>query len=103
MLVFDEATSALDNATEQSVMEAVEGLNRDLTMVMIAHRLITVANCDRIVQPKAWRFLKGRNFGEFSSRVIRKFKGNHLKKLNYLFAFANSSFFVFTAGTSSFD
>ena len=49
MLVFDEATSALDNATEQAVMEAVEGLSRDLTLVMIAHRLTTVANCDRII------------------------------------------------------
>jgi len=50
VLVFDEATSALDNATEQAVMEAVEGLSRDLTLVMIAHRLTTVANCDRIIE-----------------------------------------------------
>ena len=50
LLVFDEATSALDNATEQAVMEAVEGLSRDLTLVMIAHRLTTVANCDRIIE-----------------------------------------------------
>ncbi len=50
VLVFDEATSALDNATEQSVMDAIEGLNRDLTVLLIAHRLTTVRRCDFIVE-----------------------------------------------------
>jgi ABC-type multidrug transport system fused ATPase/permease subunit len=50
VLVFDEATSALDNATEQSVMDAIEGLDRDLTIVLIAHRLSTVQRCDSIVE-----------------------------------------------------
>lgn len=49
VLVLDEATAALDNATEQAVMEAVEGLSRDLTIVMIAHRLSTVQRCDRLI------------------------------------------------------
>lgn len=55
VLVFDEATSALDNATEQSVMEAIEGLNRDLTILLIAHRLTTVRRCDIIVELKEGR------------------------------------------------
>jgi ATP-binding cassette subfamily B protein len=50
VIVLDEATSALDTSTEEAVMEAVEGLSRDLTMVMIAHRLSTVQRCDRVVQ-----------------------------------------------------
>jgi ATP-binding cassette, subfamily B, bacterial PglK len=50
VLVFDEATSALDNATEQSVMDAIEGLSRDLTILLIAHRLTTVRRCDIVVQ-----------------------------------------------------
>jgi ATP-binding cassette subfamily B protein len=50
VLVFDEATSALDNATEQSVMTSIEGLNRDLTILIIAHRLTTVQRCDTIVE-----------------------------------------------------
>lgn len=50
VLVFDEATSALDNATEQSVMEAIEGLSSDLTILLIAHRLSTVRRCDTIVE-----------------------------------------------------
>jgi ATP-binding cassette subfamily B protein len=50
VLVFDEATSALDNATEQSVMDAIEGLSSDLTILLIAHRLSTIKRCDTIVQ-----------------------------------------------------
>ncbi len=50
VLVFDEATSALDNATEQSVMDAIEGLSSGLTILLIAHRLTTVRRCDTIVE-----------------------------------------------------
>jgi len=50
VLVLDEATSALDNATEQSVIEAIDGLDRELTVIIIAHRLTTVQHCDTIVE-----------------------------------------------------
>ncbi len=50
VLVFDEATSALDNATEQTVMDAIEGLSSNLTILLIAHRLTTVRRCDTIVE-----------------------------------------------------
>ena len=50
VLVLDEATSALDNATEQAVMDAIENFNRDLTILLIAHRLTTVRHCDTIVE-----------------------------------------------------
>lgn len=50
VLVLDEATSALDTATEHTVMEAIEGLGPELTIVMIAHRLSTVARCHRVIQ-----------------------------------------------------
>lgn len=48
VLVLDEATSALDNETENAVMEAIGGLDRDLTILLVAHRLTTVALCDRV-------------------------------------------------------
>ena len=48
ILVFDEATSALDNETEAAVMEAVNSFHGKKTMVIIAHRLNTIANCDVI-------------------------------------------------------
>src|SRR5690606_6023060 len=47
-LVLDEATSALDNVTEQAVMEAVHNLSHEITIVIIAHRLSTVRECDQI-------------------------------------------------------
>ena len=53
VLILDEATAALDNATEESVMNAVEGLSRELTVVMIAHRLTTLARCDRVIELSA--------------------------------------------------
>ena len=50
VLIFDEATSALDSATEQSVMKAIEGLGEKLTILIIAHRLTTLKECDRIIK-----------------------------------------------------
>ncbi|WP_255001173.1 ABC transporter ATP-binding protein [Cyanobium sp. Alchichica 3B3-8F6] len=50
VIVLDEATSALDTITEEAVMEAVDGLRKDLTIVIIAHRLSTVKNCDRVIR-----------------------------------------------------
>ncbi|MGK7873298.1 MAG: ABC transporter ATP-binding protein [Xenococcaceae cyanobacterium] len=48
VLVMDEATAALDNQTEAEVMQAVEKLSGEKTLIMIAHRLSTVKNCDRL-------------------------------------------------------
>lgn len=48
ILVLDEATSALDNETEAAVMEAIEHLLGHKTMIIIAHRITTVRNCDVI-------------------------------------------------------
>ncbi|WP_114651951.1 ABC transporter ATP-binding protein [Polynucleobacter necessarius] len=50
VIIFDEATSALDNETEQAVMQAIEGLSKDLTVLIIAHRLTTLKNCTQIVE-----------------------------------------------------
>ena len=49
VLFMDEATSALDNLTEKAVMEAVDSLKGHRTILIIAHRISTVRNCDRIV------------------------------------------------------
>ena len=50
VIIFDEATSALDSETEQAVMQAIEGLSKDLTLLIIAHRLSTLKNCTQIVE-----------------------------------------------------
>ena len=50
VIVFDEATSALDNNTERAVMEAIENLSDELTVIIVAHRLTTLKNCTQIVE-----------------------------------------------------
>jgi ABC-type bacteriocin/lantibiotic exporter with double-glycine peptidase domain len=69
VLVFDEATSALDTDTEDAVMQAIYGLDREFTVIMIAHRLSTVRGCDvlfkldtgRVVGSGSYEALLGRN------------------------------------------
>jgi len=50
VIIFDEATSALDSKTEQAVMQSIESLGKELTLLIIAHRLTTLKNCDQIVE-----------------------------------------------------
>jgi len=64
VLILDEATSALDNATEQSVMDAIEALDRNLTILLIAHRLTTVRRCDTVIELKEGRVVAQGRFEE---------------------------------------
>lgn len=50
IIVLDEATSALDNETEKAVMESVDALQGQKTLVIVAHRLSTIKNCDKIYE-----------------------------------------------------
>ncbi len=52
ILILDEATSALDNDTETAVMEAIDKLHGSKTMIIVAHRLSTIRNCDAIYEIK---------------------------------------------------
>ena len=54
VLILDEATSALDNQTEKAVMDAVNNVSRNITIIKVAHRLNTVKDCDII-----FKFEKG--------------------------------------------
>jgi ATP-binding cassette subfamily B protein len=58
VLVFDEATSALDDETETSVMASVDSLEGNLTVIMIAHRLSTLRNCDVIYRLENGRIVE---------------------------------------------
>ena len=49
VLVLDEATSALDEATELQLIEALAGLDRDITIIIISHRSATLALCERVI------------------------------------------------------
>ena len=48
IILFDEATSALDNETQKKVQQAIDNLNKDYTIMIIAHRFSTILNCDKI-------------------------------------------------------
>jgi ATP-binding cassette subfamily B protein len=50
VIVFDEATSALDNETESAVMDSINGLGGELTILMVAHRLSTLRGCTQVVE-----------------------------------------------------
>ena len=49
LIIFDEATSNLDTITETAIKDTIFDLNKELTCIIIAHRLSTVKNCDKIV------------------------------------------------------
>jgi ABC-type multidrug transport system fused ATPase/permease subunit len=68
MLILDEATSALDNLTERSVMDAVHTMTGQKTIVMIAHRLSTVRNCDRIFLLRDGRVAASGRFEDLVTR-----------------------------------
>lgn len=60
ILILDEATSALDTDTESAVMEAIDALQGRKTLIIIAHRMSTIQNCDRVYEIKDKRaFLRG--------------------------------------------
>ena len=71
VLIFDEATSALDNVTEQVVMEAVHALGGSKTLLLIAHRLTTVRECDRIFVLERGRIEDQGTFAELITRNQR--------------------------------
>ena len=50
ILIFDEATSSLDFETELATINAIEKLGKDLTIIMVAHRVSTLKKCDKIIK-----------------------------------------------------
>ena len=74
VLVFDEATSSLDNVTEQNVMNAVNKIGKDLTIIIIAHRLSTVKKCDKI-----FLLEKGELIGQGTFEELVQFNENFRK------------------------
>ncbi|MBF0995920.1 MAG: ABC transporter ATP-binding protein, partial [Lachnospiraceae bacterium] len=64
ILVFDEATSALDNETEAALMGAINSFHGRKTMIIIAHRLNTIENCDLIYEVKGEKITRSSLNGE---------------------------------------
>ena len=70
VLVLDEATSALDNQTEQAVMDAVNNIGKDMTIILIAHRLNTLKNCDIIFKLEKGEVI---DQGTFEKLIINEY------------------------------
>ena len=58
LLILDEATSALDNKTEISLVETLKGINKEKTILIIAHRLTTLKYCDRVLELKEGKIIE---------------------------------------------
>jgi ABC-type multidrug transport system fused ATPase/permease subunit len=68
LLILDEATSALDNETERQIVDSILDLNRSKTVIVIAHRLSTVENCDMVYLMRSGRIV---DRGSFSMIIER--------------------------------
>lgn len=67
VLVFDEATSALDSETEMAVMQSLNSISKNKTLILIAHRLSTLESCNRIIRLEHGRIAFDGDFSEFNS------------------------------------
>ncbi len=72
VIVFDEATSALDNGTEREIMQAIEALGDELTIIMVAHRLTTLKGCDQIVELESGAVKQIGTYDEIIGKAIRQ-------------------------------
>jgi ABC-type multidrug transport system fused ATPase/permease subunit len=66
LLILDEATNALDNLTEKAVMDAINNLKKDITIILIAHSLSTVKNCNKIFMIESGKL---KNEGTFEELI----------------------------------
>jgi subfamily B ATP-binding cassette protein MsbA len=72
-MIFDEATSALDTESEQLIQQSINSLKGDRTIVIIAHRLSTVRNCDYIYVLKEGRIVEEGVFDELYGDTNSRF------------------------------
>ena len=58
LLIMDEATSALDNQTEDNIMKTINSLKGEITIIIIAHRVRTLKDCDRVIEIEGGKILE---------------------------------------------
>lgn len=78
VIVLDEATSAVDNLTEKKIVKSIEALGNDRTVIMIAHRLNTVKNCDCIYMMENGKVIASGTYDELATQneKFRSMLGN---------------------------
>lgn len=66
VVVLDEATSALDEGTESAVMQSIEGLGDDITIIMVSHKMASLRSCDQIIELRNGAIHRVGNFQDFA-------------------------------------
>jgi ABC-type multidrug transport system fused ATPase/permease subunit len=69
VLIFDEATSALDKQTEKEIMDSINILRKKITIIIVAHRLSTLKNCDTIFKINKGQLEAQGTFEEFTKKI----------------------------------
>jgi len=77
ILLFDEATSALDNITQKEIQESIENISKDYTIIIVAHRLSTIMNCNKI-----YMLDKGQIVDSGTHKELLKYNKNYQKLYN---------------------
>ena len=78
VIIFDEATSALDSVTEKEIQEAIENLTKDRTTFIVAHRLSTIRNADKIAVVDNGRCVE---YGTYDELMAKKGRFYNLKQI----------------------
>lgn len=78
VIIFDEATSALDSVTEREIQAAIDNLTRDRTTFVVAHRLSTIKNADKIAVIKDGRCVE---FGTYDDLIAKQGEFYNFKKI----------------------
>ncbi|CAK7258091.1 MULTISPECIES: ABC transporter ATP-binding protein [unclassified Shinella] len=78
ILILDEATSALDTQTERAIQQSLAELSAGRTTLVIAHRLATIANADRILVVDDGRIVESGSHAELMARKNGRYRGFHL-------------------------
>ena len=68
LLILDEATSALDDESERLIKESIEGLSKNTTILIVAHRLSTIKNADQVYIMQNGRIIESGSYRELSSK-----------------------------------
>ena len=69
ILVFDEASSALDNETEKEIVKSIDSLGGNKTIIIIAHRISTLENCDKIYTLKQGKIVAQNTYEELQKII----------------------------------
>ncbi len=69
VIIFDEATSALDSLTESKVMDAINSLDSEITMIIVAHRVSTLKGCDFVVELEAGKIVRKGSYDLFVNKA----------------------------------